>query len=189
VRSSLSVLPPAIEQRSSTTTRSLPIPVSSQTTATLVEPPRLSTSHGLLSSIQSFDKGSALKSSNTKTYSTSSGSDIAASATAASKSSQSMSSHLKTRSEPAPTPPPLLHLMTAIQGFDKTTRLKTPSESSSSALLDASKNASNNAISHTKAPNSNMLDKLRDVINSRRLVTASTTFKGDNNDDDDNDEW
>jgi hypothetical protein len=191
VRSSHSALPPPIEQRSSTTTRSLPIPVSSQTTATLVERPQLSTSHGFLSSIQSFDKTSALKSSNTK-------SDIAASATAAgggeesSKSSQSMSSHLKTRSEPAPTPPPLLHLMTAIQGFDKTTRLKTPSESSSSTLLDASKNASSNAILHTKAPNSNMLDKLRDVINSRRLVTASTTFKGDNNDDDDNDnndEW
>ena len=194
VRSSHSALPPPIEQRSSTTTRSLPIPVSSQTTATLVERPQLSTSYGLLSSIQSFDKRSALKSSNTKTYSTS----VSDSATAAgggeesSKSSQSMSSHLKTRSEPAPTPPPLLHLMTAIQGFDKTTRLKTTSESSSSTLLDASKNASSNAILHTKAPNSNMLDKLRDVLNSRRLVTASTTFKGDNNDDDDNDnndEW
>jgi hypothetical protein len=105
-------------------------------------------------------------------------------------------SHLKSSSEPMPssllslpaaTPSPRLFL-SAIQSFDKRVNLKATEPS---AVKTMSSKPSQSTPTHPlqrEAPNSNMLEKLRNVIQARRQVTALSTFNGDASDDE-NDDW
>jgi hypothetical protein len=101
-------------------------------------------------------------------------------------------SHIKSCSEPAPSslpPQPTSHsLLSAIQGFDKRSSLKTMTGSSTVARSSSSNGSTITHPLQRAAPNSNMLDKLRNVIQARRQVTAFSTFKGDASDDE-NDDW
>lgn len=100
-------------------------------------------------------------------------------------------SHIKSCSEPAPSsfPQPTPHsLLSAIQGFDKRSSLKTMTGLSTVAKSTLPKGSTITHPLQRAAPNSNMLDKLRNVIQARRQVTAFSTFKGDASDDE-NDDW
>jgi hypothetical protein len=100
-------------------------------------------------------------------------------------------SHIKSCSEPAPSylPQPTPHsLLSAIQGFDKRSSLTTMTGSSTVAKSTLSNGSTITHPLQRAAPNSNMLDKLRNVIQARRQVTAFSTFKGDASDDE-NDDW
>ena len=105
-------------------------------------------------------------------------------------------SHLKSSSEPMPSSlsslPAATHsprlFLSAIQSFDKRVNLKATEPS---AVKTMSSKPSQSTPTHPiqrEAPNSNMLEKLRNVIQARRQVTALSTFNGDASDDE-NDDW